>query len=82
MSDVDLSEFYRHSQPKKPPCKVGIVIGALKPAEQKQLTAALETDNNIITSAAIIKWCESRNPLPLISNNVVSHRKGTCTCAK
>lgn len=81
MSGPDLSEFYKLSRPKKPPCQVGHARAQLKPDEQTQLDAAVGTDKGIITSGAIQHWLKARKhdvSVPAIS----MHRAGRCTCAE
>lgn len=76
---ADLSEFFKYAQPKKPPCKVGFVIGQLPEEEAKQLQAACDQDRNLINTGAIREWLEHRDfevSVPAITN----HRSGTCTC--
>ena len=88
MSDVqpDLTEFYRYSQPAKPPCKLGIMLSTgspLKVAEREQLSAALDQPSNVITGAAIVKWLDARKvTIPVNSQNIQYHRKGSCTCVQ
>lgn len=82
----DLTEFYKYSRPKKPPCKVGIVLGTgskLNKQARVDLVGALAIDNAIIPSRAIIDWLDARpTGLEFNPNNIASHRKGTCTCAE
>ena len=76
----DLSEFYKLSRPKKPPCQVGHAREQLSAEEQAQLDAAVETDKGIITSGAIQHWLKARKhtvSIPAIS----MHRASRCTCA-
>jgi hypothetical protein len=81
----DLTEFYKLSKPKKPPCKIGLVLqtaGMLKVQERIDLQGALAVDTNIITPKAIIEWLDKRNTgLEFNSNNIVNHRSRKCTCA-
>lgn len=83
-SKPDLTEFYKYSRPKKPPCKIGIVLDKLgRSNDAKRLRAALSTDNSIITGAAVLQWIEKREPDLDISNSAVrSHRERKCTCAR
>lgn len=83
----DLTEFYRYSKPKKPPCKIGMVLEALGRSKEKPaLVAALATDNAVITGAAIIEWIGKRaerlgiQGLDISNNSVRSHRERKCTC--
>lgn len=78
-SGPDLSEFFKLSRPKKPPCKVGFVISKLKDDERAQLETALSTEKNLITASAIVQWCERRKQQVSI-NNVSNHRARKCTC--
>lgn len=78
-SQVDLSEFYKLSRPKKPACKVGFARVQLSRAEQGQLDGACATDKGIITANAIAEWLAKRGQT--VSNSaVVAHRARTCTC--
>lgn len=80
-SDVDLTEFYRYSKPKKPPCKIGVALAKMKPQPRAQLTAALATDNSVITAMAVVTWLEKRVPeLDYVAQNITSHRQGKCSC--
>jgi hypothetical protein len=76
----DLSEFYRLSRPKKPPCRVGFALSQLTRTEAKQARAAIDTDAGIITNSAIQQWLASKGHEATVSS-IVSHRKNTCTCA-
>lgn len=77
---VDLSEFYKLSRPKKPPCRIGFALEQFDGGERVQLEAALGSDVGIITNSAIQQWLAARQQEVSISA-LVSHRKGTCTCA-
>lgn len=84
MSAPDLSEFFKLSKPKKPPCPLGLILSGelppeIKPAERKQLQAALETDKNIITAGAIVEWLKGRGH-EVNQNRVSNHRRGVCSC--
>lgn len=76
---ADLSEFFKYSRPKKPPCKVGFAAEQLSDEEKAQLEAALSEDKGLITNSAIQQWLGSRNHEATVSS-IVSHRKGTCSC--
>ena len=76
---ADLSEFYKYSKPKKPPCKVGFAAEQLGEEEQAQLEAALQQDKGLITNSAIQEWLHNRKHEVTVSS-IVSHRKGTCSC--
>jgi hypothetical protein len=53
----------------------------MKPAERKQLEAALETDKNLITGTAILEWLTVRGITELNSAAALQgHRKHTCNC--
>jgi hypothetical protein len=80
MPKTDLSEFYKYSRPKKPPCKVGFAREQLKTdVEREQLDAALSHDAGLITAHAVVEWLGARKHT--VSNPaVVSHRKRTCSC--
>ena len=80
----DLSEFYKLSKPKKPPCQIGLILSGeitpeLSAPERKQLDAALETDSGIITATAIVGWLAARDH-ETNTNRVSNHRRGACTC--
>lgn len=75
----DLSEFYKLSKPKRPPCQVAHALEQLDPGERVQLEAALNQDPGLITNAAIQLWLGSRKH-DISVNRVVSHRKRNCTC--
>lgn len=75
----NLSEFFKLSRPKKKPCSVGYALGQLDDVEREQLTAALATDNGIITAAAIQQWLAVRDHTTTASA-VTSHRKRVCSC--
>lgn len=82
--DPDLSEFFKLSRPKKPPCQLGIILSrAAKPqlseTEAEQLRAALATDVGIITAAAIVAWLEARGHEVTFAK-ITNHRRGRCSC--
>lgn len=79
---VDLTEFYRLSRPKRPPCRIGHVLAELKPAERAQLEGALATDKNLITAAAIVEWLVKRNQKDISINVIGNHRRGVCSCSR
>lgn len=80
MSDVDLTEFFKLSKPKKRPCQVGFAMSQLKPAERKQLEAALAADSGIITTGAVQQWLAARGH-EVSSPALTSHRRTkACTC--
>ncbi len=76
----DLTEFFKYSKPKRPPCRIGYALTQLKPAERKQLEAALATDKNLITASAIIEWLKIRGIESPSVSAITGHRKETCTC--
>ena len=82
MANVDLSEFYRLSRPRRPPCRIGHVLEQLKPAERAQLTAALDTDKGLITASAIGEWLAKRDHEGVSINVISNHRRGVCSCAR
>jgi hypothetical protein len=75
----DLSEFFKYSKPKKPPCKIGYALSQLKPQERSQLTAALATDRGLITAAAIVEWAAKRGH-EISPSAINSHTRKTCSC--
>lgn len=79
MGKPDLSEFYKLSRPKKPPCQLGFVLSKLPEHEADQLRAALATDVGIITAAAVTEWLKARGH-DVNFARVTNHRKGLCSC--
>jgi hypothetical protein len=80
---VDLSDFYRLSRPKKPPCKIGHALDQLTPANRKKLEAALLVDKGIITGQAIADWIDLLElGVEMNQSAVQSHRSKRCSCAK
>lgn len=77
---VDLTEFYRLSRPKKPPCQVGNAREQLTEEEQTQLDAALAQAPNVITAKAIVEWLERRGHALTSPNPIVNHRSRKCSC--
>lgn len=75
----DLSEFYKLSRPKKPPCQIGHILDDLGATEQEQLKAALALDVGIITAAAIVEWLRARGHEVTFAR-VTNHRRGACSC--
>lgn len=76
---VDLSEFYKLSRPRRPPCAVGVVAVQLSEVEQAKLKAACGADPGIITASGIRDWLDARGhqvSVPAISN----HRRKVCSC--
>lgn len=78
-AQADLSEFFKLSRPKRKPCSIGFAFSQLPDVEQSQLQAALDTDQGIITNAAIEGWLKKRSLESTVSA-VVTHRKGRCSC--
>jgi hypothetical protein len=82
MAKADLSEFEALSKPRKPPCAVCKVLEGRSPAvsgeDLESLKAALATEQNVITNAAIAKWLAVRGH-QVHSQRVLSHRKGLCS---
>lgn len=88
----DLTEFYKYSRPKRPPCRVGHALELIEKAEAegsktvskgdvKRMRAALDVDKNLITGAAIITWAQARGIETLTNvSPITNHRKHTCTC--
>lgn len=77
----DLSEFYRLSRPKKPPCQIGFIIDQLDADDADKLKAALSTDGGIITANAIVEWVGARGH-ETNAVRVTNHLRGVCTCGK
>jgi hypothetical protein len=89
----DLSEFYKYSKPKRPPCRIGHALELIETGEDdsaspnvkkgdaKRLRAALDVDKNLIPAAAIITWLQTRgNDTVTNVSPITTHRKHTCTC--
>lgn len=84
MAKPDLSEFYKLSKPKKPPCQVGLILAGdltpkLKDEELQALNAALDTDKSIITAGAVQGWLEARGH-EVNTNRISNHRRKICSC--
>lgn len=77
----DLSEFLALSKPKKPRCRVAVVLGELQAPENEKLEAALATDQGVIPNVAVSKWLEARGH-DVGWQNVLSHRAGRCSCGR
>lgn len=75
----DLTEFFKLSRPKRPPCQVAFALGRLGDEEQAAFAAACKHDPGVITNAALQGWLSARKSDVSIGR-IVSHRKGTCTC--
>lgn len=83
MSDLDLSEFFKYSRPKKRPCAIGHYRERLaSKREQAQLDAACNEDQGLITAGAIVTWLENHgaDSGAVTTSAVVNHRKNRCTC--
>lgn len=80
-SQPDLSEFYKLSKPKKPPCQVGNVLMNLEGQEAEEFAAALATDNNVITNSAISAWLKQHGQGDVNTQRISVHRRKACTCA-
>jgi hypothetical protein len=83
--DPDLSAFYALSNPKgrNRVCPIGIVREKLKPEEQAQLDAALQSNQGLISNVAIDKWLKDRVPEWKALGTwqaVCSHREERCNC--
>lgn len=85
---VDLSEFYRLSRPKKPPCKVGFARSQLDVEEGKKFDAALNVEDGIITNKALVEWLELHGH-DVNVQQMIAHRRtitrgggvaGKCSC--
>lgn len=75
----DLSEFYKLSRPKKPPCQIGFIKTQLAPSDAEKLEAAVKTDRGIITAAAIVEWLKEKGH-DCNTSRVSNHARGVCTC--
>lgn len=93
MADADLTEFYKYSKPKRPPCRIGHALATIRTSESdsdnsdvkrgdaKKLEAALAQDKNLITSSAIVTWLEKRGICTITSASpITAHRRKSCTC--
>jgi len=78
---VDLSEFFKLSRPRTPPCRLGPVLAELSPEEMTQWEAALEADANVITNQALAMWLDRHVKDHTVNwQNCLSHRSKKCTC--
>ena len=75
MNEIDLSEFRRPAKAVR--CKVQRAIDSLSEADQKKISAALETPD--ITSRMIHEFLTRRN-LEMTYSSVPIHRSGRCSC--
>lgn len=82
VSDVDLSEFYKLSHPKRKPCPVRPVLDGLNAKERGQFEAACRVDAGIITNQALASWLKRHGPERWLGSwqNALSHRDGKCAC--
>jgi hypothetical protein len=82
----DLSAYYKHSRPKKPPCKFSFLLSADSPLSKKQqveLAAALDADKSIVTATAIIEVLKELNvEIEFSTNNITHHRARKCSCVR
>lgn len=77
----DLSEFYKLSRPKSPPCKLGPVVAQLADTERAQWDAAAATDANVITNQALALWLERHVQGHQVNwQNCAYHRSRKCSC--
>ena len=75
----DLTEFFKYSRPKRPPCKVAWALTQIKAAEKDQFVGALDTDKGIIPAGAVVEWLSKRD-IDLSHQHIVNHRSKKCTC--
>ena len=80
----DISEFLQlTSRTQKKPCKIGLVLEKLKPADRKKLIAALAEDKSVVSGGAIKLWLAQRNLDDYLGGGVyavANHRSGRCSC--
>lgn len=86
MADPDLSEFVKLSRPRKAPCLIGLILERqidpkLSADDVAKLQGALDTDQGIITNAAVAAWIDQRGH-EVHPQRVLTHRKGSCTCGR
>jgi len=80
-ANVDLSEFYKLSRPRTPPCKLGPILAQLSDEERAQWDAACATDTNIITNQALAMWLERHAEGSVVNwQNCLAHRARKCSC--
>lgn len=78
---VDLSEFYKLSRPRTPPCRLAPVLAQLSDDERAQWEGAVEADGNVITNQALALWLERHVKGASVNwQNCLSHRVHKCTC--
>jgi hypothetical protein len=78
-TQVDLSEFFKLSRPRRKPCPVGYALEQLEGEEKAQLEAALAAGQGIITAGAVEAWLKARG-FTAQAAAVGSHRREQCTC--
>lgn len=84
MASPDLTEFFRLSKPRRPPCQVALILSRditpkLNSEQVAQLQAALATDKGVITGSAIQQWLADRGH-DISVNRISNHRRGVCNC--
>lgn len=78
---VDLTEFFKLSRPKSPPCKLGPVLAQLSEEEHEQYGAAEQADSNVITNQALALWLERHVEGHNVNwQNCLAHRTRKCGC--
>lgn len=78
---VDLTEFFKLSRPKSPPCKLGPVLAELPDEDRARFDAACETDVNVITNQALALWLDRHVKGQSVNwQNCSHHRTRKCSC--
>ncbi len=75
----DLSEFVALSGRGRRPCKVQVMIDQLDEANKEKVIAALESDENFISTESIVKWFKLRDKF-VTSDPLRKHRRKLCCC--
>lgn len=81
VQEVDLTEFFKLSRPKSPPCKLASVLAQLNKAQREQWEAACAADVNVITNQALALWLERKVKGHTVNwQNCLAHRSRKCSC--
>lgn len=77
---LDLSEFEALGQrSRREPCKVGLALAELKPADRRKVDAAIRSESPKIRRGAL-RWLVARGLKMVSAPSIASHRQGTCSC--
>jgi hypothetical protein len=78
-AEPDLSELIALSKPKRKRCGMEAALETLTDDDRRIALAALATEPERITSAAISAWFHIRG-VRVGPQIVLRHRKGSCSC--